>query len=152
MKKIAAAALAATMTLSVAAVPAEAASNKMTKVQGRNACQMTFDKPSDLQNLTNGLKDPVKVQKLLNGDNVDSALDFNDTSSKVGEAFGSSDQTSINDANNIAALRACADLKNYQSQPMTEGKRIGIILGVVFTALGLAASAAAPFVQQFLPF
>lgn len=94
----------------------------------------------------------MKVQKLLNGDNVDSALDFNDTSSKVGEAFGSSDQTSINDANNIAALRACADLKNYQSQPMTEGKRIGIILGVVFTALGLAASAAAPFVQQFLPF
>ncbi|MHA6602187.1 hypothetical protein ACX3UO_09825 [Corynebacterium coyleae] len=104
MKKIAAATLAATMALSLGAVDANAASNTMTKVQGRNACNMTFDKPSNIE-YTNGLKDPVKVKKLLDSDKANNLIDSAQTSSKIGEAFGSSDETSVNDANNLAITR-----------------------------------------------
>ena len=155
MKKIAAATLAATMALSLGAVDANAASNTMSKVQGRNACNMTFDKPSNIE-YTNGLKDPVKVKKLLDSDKANNLIDSAQTSSKIGEAFGSSDETSVNDANNLAALRACAQGETFKSQPITDSEKAGIIAGTVISALvligGVLAPVVGPMIQQFLPF
>ena len=145
MKKIAAAALAATMTLSVAAVPAEAASNKMSEYNTKCTLRLDGQRGGTVaRNQVRNNKDFASFTE----ENVGLVR----TSSDLGEAFSSSDAEVTAAANHAEAVQACIDGKNYQSQPMTEGKRIGIILGVVFTALSLAASAAAPFVQQFLPF
>lgn len=156
MKKMTAAALAATMTLSLGMAPAaDAASNTMTKVQGRTACNMTFDRPSDIS-LTNGLKDPKKVKdQLFNSEENFKVAEFTEASSVLGQAFGSSDAETVNDANNLAALRACAAGENYKSQPLSESDKAGIIAGTVILALLAIGGAVAPFVgpmiQQFLP-
>lgn len=74
------------------------------------------------------------------------------TSSDLGEAFGSSDPETIAAANNAEAVQACINGQNYQSQEMTTLKQVGIILGVVLPLLAAIGSAAAPAIQQFLPF
>lgn len=146
MKKFAAAALAATMTLSLGAAPAEAASNTMS--QYNTVCTLRLDGGQG-----SGTVQRAKIQNEtrfteFTAENVGLVR----TSSDVGEAFGSSDAETMAAANNAEAVQACIEGKNYQSQPMTTGKKVGIILGVVITALGLIAPAAAPFIQPFLPF
>ena len=146
MKKFAAAALAATMTLSLGAVPAQAASNTMSN--GGLTCNLRLDGGQGSGSVARlKIKNDQRFAKFT-AENVGLVR----TSSDMGEAFGSSDADTIAAANNAEAVQACINNQNYQSQPMTEGKKIGIILGLVLTALGMIASAAAPFIQQFLPF
>lgn len=58
-------------------------------------------------------------------------------------------------ANNAEAVQACMNGENYQSQPMSDGEKAGIIIGTIAVALVAIGSAAAPFVQpmiqQFMP-
>ena len=145
MKKFAAAALAATMTLSLAAVPAQAASNTMSN--GSLTCNLRLDGGQGSGSVPRlKIKNDQRFAKFT-AENVGLVR----TSSDVGEAFGSSDAETMAAANNAEAVQACIEGKNYQSQPMTTGKKVGIILGVVITARGLIAPAAAPFIQPFLP-
>lgn len=143
MKKIAAAALAATMTLSVAAVPAEAASNKMRG----NYCVIQLD-GDRVREVPRSVIRNDKDFAQFNSENVSMLR----TSSDLGEAFGSSDPETMAAANNAEAVQACINGQNYQSQEMTTLKQVGIILGVVLPLLAAIGSVAAPAIQQFLPF
>ena len=146
MKKFAAAALAATMALSLGAAPAQAASNTMSN--GGLTCNLRLDGGQGSGSVGRlKIKNDQRFAKF-----TEENVGLIRTSSDMGEAFGSSDADTIAAANNAEAVQACINNQNYQSQPMTEGKKIGIILGVVLTALGMIASAAAPFIQQFLTF
>lgn len=149
MKKFAAAALAATMTLSVATVPAEAASNTMSN--GSLTCNLRLDGGQG-----NGSVPRLKIKNdqrfaKFTAENVGLVR----TSSDVGEAFGSSDAETMAAANNAEAAQACIEGKNYQSQPMSDSEKAGIIIGTIAVALVAIGSAAAPFVQpmiqQFMP-
>ncbi|MDK8241886.1 hypothetical protein [Corynebacterium coyleae] len=154
MKKFAAATLAATMALSLGAVDANAASNTM--VNYNTTCSLTFDKPTGIKGLRNGTTTPKRVEDQLGSEEASKVVDFAQTSSKLGEAFGSSDETSVNDVNNLAALRACAQGENFKSQPTTDSEKAGIIAGTVISALvligGVLAPVVGPMIQQFLPF
>ena len=145
MKKFAAATLAATMTLSVATVPAEAASNRMTNYNF--GCRVVS--PLGTDNTT-----PDEAEQFLANDPemfADAVL----MSSYLAEAFGSSDSPTIEGRETVNAYKACVNRQNYQSQPMSDSEKAGIIIGTIAVALVAIGSAAAPFVQpmiqQFMP-
>ena len=149
MKKFAAAALAATMTLSLGAAPAEAASNRMSDYG--MVCNLHLDGQGSGSVYKNEIKKDKRYADLLTAENVGLVR----TSSDVGEAFGSSDADTIAAANNAEAVQACMNGENYQSQPMSDSKKAGIIIGVVLAVLAAIGSAAGPFIQpmlqQFMP-
>ena len=145
MKKFAAAALAAAMSLSVVAPAADAASNKMERHNYQNYCRIVLD------NGKGGLypqKDVEKAKdfKVLTDDNVGALR----ASADLGQAFGSSDADAIAAANNAEAIQACKEGKNYVSEEMDGWKQAGIIIGVILVALSGLASVAGPALQQFL--
>lgn len=160
MKKIAAAAVAATTTLSLVAPMAGAASNTMT---ADGYCQIVRDDATDLGFLSD--EDPISKNftpqeahwQYLNdlGGRADSFV----ASSRWGEALGSSDGTYAYDiryANNLRAVRACAEGKDFQSAPVAGAEKAGIIIGTVLLALAGVAAAASPlllpYIQKYLPF
>lgn len=147
MKKIAVAALAATMTVSLAAAPAaDAASNTIKGGGMQQTCTIKLDGQA-----------PVTVyrNKVKNGNQFSEFTDENvgllRTSSDLGEAFGSSDPDTIAAANNAEAIQACKDGKNYQSEEMTPLKQAGIIIGVIVAVGSFLAPVVMPAIQQFLP-
>lgn len=137
MKKLTTAAIAATMALSLTAPVADAASNKMGVHKGFRTCTITLD---------NGQRDTYYQLAVINDKG---AKDFNETttnaavaSSQLHQAFGSSDQTIIHEANKAQAINACKKGENFQSEMLSEGEKAGIIIGVVLTAVaGLAGLA-----------
>lgn len=148
MKKIAAATLAATMTLSLGVAPAaDAASNKISRSNYITYCTLSLDGVGTRTVAQHLVKNDKDYQRLLTQDNVSTLR----TSSDLGEAFGSSDAETVANVNNIEALQACMAGNDYQSQPMTDGKKAGIIIGVIALALSAIATLAAPFLQQFMP-
>mgnify|MGYP001758743142 FL=1 len=149
MKKIAAATLAATMALSLGAVDANAASNTMSN--GSLTCNLRLDGGQGSGSVPRlKIKNDQRFAKFT-AENVGLVR----TSSDVGEAFGSSDTETMAAANNAEAVQACIEGKNYQSQPMTTSKKVGIIAGTVISALvllgGVLAPIVQPMIQQFLP-
>lgn len=149
MKKFAAAALAATVSLSLAAAPAIAASNKMSGLAINPQCEIRLDSPTNIT-LKSGTHAQKDIAKKLNNPEFSKITGGMETSSKLGQAFGSSNQTDINDANNAAAIQACVNSQNYQSQPMSEGEKTGIIIAVVLGVIGAIVSAAWPVVAPML--
>lgn len=148
MKKITATTLAATMTLSLGMAPAaDAASNKISRSNYVTYCTLSLDGVGTQTVPQRQVKNDKEFQRLLTQENI-SALR---TSSDLGEAFGSSDAETVANVNNVEALQACLAGKDYQSQPMTDTKKAGIIIGVVIAILSAVATAAAPFLQQFMP-
>lgn len=146
VKKFAAAALAAAMSLSVVAPAADAASNTMER--NGTVCRISLD--GDLKGKS-GLWDRSKVirsQELgkLTEDNVGAVR----ASADLGQAFGSSDADAIAAANNAEAIQACKEGENYVSEEMDGWKQAGIIIGVILIALSGLASVAGPALQQFL--
>lgn len=142
MKKFAAAALAATMTLSVGAVPAQAASNTMTNYNF--GCRVVT--PLGTDNTT-----PDEAEQFLAND-PEKLANAVMTSSYLAEAFGSSDSATIEGRETVNAYQACVDRKNYKTTPMTDGTKAGIIAGTVIIDLLALGGAAWPFVQPYLPF
>ena len=146
MKKFAAAALAATMSLSVLSAPAaDAASNTMERYG--TVCRISLD--GDLKGKS-GRWDRSKLNQVkdlekLTEENVGAVR-----AADLGQAFGSSDADVIAAANNAEAIEACKDGKDYKSEPMDEWKQAGIIIGVIVAVLSVVASAAGPALQQFL--
>ena len=142
MKKFAAAALAATMTLSLGAVPAQAASNTMSNynTQCRVVSALGTDNTNPLEAEQFLANDPEKFSKAVL------------TSSYFAEAFGSSDSATIDGREAVNAYQACVDRKNYKTTPMTDGTKGGIIAGTVIIGLLALGGAAWPFIQPFLPF
>lgn len=159
MKKIAAAAVAATTTLSLVAPMAGAASNTMT---ADGYCQIVRDDATDLGFLSD--EDPISKnftpqeahwQYYAEPGNPDAFV----ASSRWGEALGSSDGTYAYDiryANNLRAVRACAEGKDFQSAPVAGAEKAGIIIGTVLLAIAGVAAAASPlllpYIQKYLPF
>lgn len=146
MKKFAAAALAAAMSLSVVAPAADAASNKMENYGA--VCRISLD--GDLKGKS-GRWDRSKVNRSqelgkLTEDNVGAVR----ASADLGQAFGSSDADAIAAANNAEAVQACKEGKDYVSGEMDGWKQAGIIIGVILVALSGLASVAGPALQQFL--
>jgi len=146
VKKIAAAALAATMTLSVGAVEAQAASNTMTNYNF--GCRVVTPLGSD--NTT-----PDEAEQFLAND-PEQLVNATMTSSYLAEAFGSSDSATIEARETVNAYKACVNRQNYKSEPMTDGTKAGIIAGTVIVGLIALGGAAWPFIQpmiqQYLPF
>lgn len=142
MKKFAAAALAATMTLSLGAVPAQAASNTMTNYNF--GCRVVT--PLGTDNTT-----PDEAEQFLAND-PEKLANAVMTSSYLAEAFGSSDSATIQGRETVNAYQACVDRKNYKTTPMTDGTKAGIIAGTVIIGLLALGGAAWPFVQPYLPF
>lgn len=150
MKKIAAAALAATMTLSVGAVEAQAASNTISGTYFNQTCNLYFDGIG--ARVVDQDKAESEFSKVIKSDGV-AALRL---SADMGESFGSSNSERVAQANNAEALDACIRGENYRSQPLTESAKAGYIAGTVIVALLAIGGAAAPFVQpliqKYLPF
>lgn len=148
MKKMTAAALAATMTLSLGMAPAADAASTTVKGGGTMAtCTIKLDGQAQAVTVyRNKIKNDKRFEQFT-AENVATVR----ASSDLGEAFGSSDAESIAIANNAEAVQACIEGKDYQSQPMTDTKKAGIIIGVVIAILGAVATAAAPFLQQMMP-
>ncbi|MGX0630701.1 hypothetical protein CAFEA_10890 [Corynebacterium afermentans subsp. afermentans] len=146
MKKFAAAALAATMTLPLGAVEAQAASNTMTNYNF--GCRVVT--PLGTDNTT-----PDEAEQFLAND-PEKLANAVMTSSYLAEAFGSSDSAAIEGRETVNAYQACVDRKNYKTTPMTDGTKAGIIAGTVILGLLALGGAAWPFiqpmVQQYLPF
>lgn len=146
MKKFAAAALAVTMSLSVLSAPAAgAASNTMKREYTVNYCQLSFDNGKSVVVRQNEVDDAEDL-KLFTEENVGAVR----ASADLGQAFGSSNEADVAFANNVEAIQACKDGKDYKSEPMDEWKQAGIIIGVIVAVLSVAASAAGPVLQQFL--
>ena len=148
MKKIAAATLVATMALSLGAVDANAASNKMSDYNF--TCNLYLDGVGFRTVKAN--EADKKFSDLVKSDNVE----FLRASSDLGQAFGSSDTDAIYAANNAEAIKACINKEDYSSPVMTDSKKAGIIAGTVISALvligGVLAPVVGPMIQQFLPF
>ena len=147
MKKFAAAALAATMSLSVLSAPAaDAASNTMERYG--TVCRISLD--GDLKGKS-GRWDRSKLNQVKDLENLtEENVGAVRASADLGQAFGSSDADVIAAANNAEAIEACKDGKDYKSEPMDEWKQAGIIIGVIVAVLSVVASAAGPALQQFL--
>lgn len=147
MKKIATAALAATMTLSIGAVEAKAASNTMNG----NSCLIQLDGERAKPVQRAYVRNHPDFKKF-----TEENVEFLRTSSNLGEALGSSDADITKGANNAEAVKACIDGVNYQSKALTDGEKAGIIAGTVIAGLIALGSVAWPFiqpmVQQYLPF
>lgn len=142
MKKIAAAAVAATMTVSLAAAPAaDAASNTMLK-DGRCYLQLEAGPSGKISK-----KDAEKALK-----EYESAAELLVASSELSQAFGSSSPEGVKEVNDLQAIQACAKGVNFQSTPMTKLKQAGIIIGVILAVIGAIAPIVAPMIQQHLPF
>lgn len=141
MKKIAAAAVAATMTVSLAAAPAaDAASNKMVG----NSCQIRLD------NGNRGTISRQEAEKKLK--DAEQAAELVVASSQLSQAFGSSSPEGIKEVNDLQAIQACAKGQNFESAPMTKLEQAGIIIGVILAVIGAIAPIVAPMIQQHLPF
>lgn len=150
MKKIAAAALAATMTLSLTAVDASAATNEMRGNDGYRLCVLTLD----------GQKDSIQVSPKQVDERVKDIVPNDDnallrTAADLGLAFGSSNTERINDANNVEAVKACKKGEDYKTADMTPGKKAVIIGSTVLAAIlaiaGLASPFVGPLMKQFMP-
>lgn len=154
MKKIASAALAATMTVSLAAAPtAGAASNTMTP---EGNCIVERDDAVDLGYIDYLGQDfnpqMAAWQNYAEPFPAGSAI----ASSRWGEALGSSDEYQIRYADNLQAVQACANSENFESKRVEGAEKAGIIIGTVLLAIAGVAAVAAPFmlpqIQKYLPF
>lgn len=141
MKGSAAAAVAAVMTLSTFAPAAGAASNKISHRDYVTYCTL------DLETEDSGTAKQVDVQRQLQGKQDQS--EFLAGSSKIGEAFGSSTSPEVED---FLALKACADGKDYQTTPLNQAEKAGIIIGVILGVLATLAPMVALYVKKYLPF
>ncbi|MDK8664514.1 MULTISPECIES: hypothetical protein [Corynebacterium] len=150
MKKIAAATLAATMTLSLGAVQANAATNEMRGTGDDRVCVLTLDGQKNKIEVA-----PAKVDEKVKDILPDNTNGLVRTSADLGQAFGSSDQELINGANNLEAIDACKKGVDYKTADMTAGKKAAIIgstvLAVILAIAGLASPFVGPMIQQFLP-
>jgi len=141
MKKFAAAAVAAAMTLSTLAPTADAASNKISHRNYVTYCTL------NLETQDSGTAKQVDVRRQLQGKEDQSELLAG--SSKIGEAFGSSKSPEVED---FLALKACVDGKDYQTTPLNQAEKVGIIMGIVLGVLATLAPMVAPYVKKYLPF
>lgn len=142
MKKFAAAAVAAAMTLSTLAPAADAASNKISYANGGTWCTVKLDGEKSFPT------SPTQAQTLLR--NIDDKSgEFYAGSSKIGEAFGGEPRPAVE---NYKALKACVDGKDYQTTPLNQAEKVGIIMGIVLGVLATLAPMVAPYVKKYLPF
>lgn len=149
MKKIAAAAVAATMTVSLAAAPAaDAASNTMSGSGRNETCTLYLEGVGRVTTTPNKVDDNRDIRKAFADENIGLVR----TSADLGQAFGSSDPELIALANNIDAVQACKASKDYKSKEMTTWEQAGIIIGVILAVIGAIAPIVAPMIQQHLPF
>ena len=141
MKKFAAAAVAAAMTLSTFAPAADAASNKISQKSHVSYCTL------ELETRASGTSKQTEIKKQL--DKFDKETELLAGSSKLGEAFGSSKSPEVED---FLALKACADGKDYQTTTMTKTEQVSIIMAVVIGIIATIAPMIMPHIKKLLPF
>ena len=151
MKKTAAISLSLAICLgSAGAVTADAASNEMNSPSMHRLCTLQLDGDDGSTVLSqsaaeDALKDKVPTDRLA----------LRRFAADFGEAFGSSNTSRINDANNAEALQACLKGQDYQTAEMTSGKRAAIVISTVLSVLIGIAGLASPFLSALnlnLPF
>ena len=135
MKKFTAAALAATMAVSLAAGPADAASNTMAGSKNLPVCKLDLDGIG-----AKSVAQEIVAKQGVEGVELNRLTGVQRTSAAVGEAFGSSENAAQQKANNAQAVQACLDGENYDSEPLEAGIKGGIIATVVLAVLGLIAN------------
>lgn len=148
MKKFAAAATAAALSLTLATAPtADAASNTYPWL-GANECRIFFYQDSIPRFI---YMTPEQAQAKVKDDQP---AVFAQTSSRLDQAFSSNDPNDELEA--VIAVQACAEKKNYQTKPMTTGERAGIIISVIVAVLAAVApailAALPPHIRQMIPF
>ena len=111
----------------------DAASNKMSYQYGQKYYTLKLD--SKNINAT-FLQSEVKKDKTLTA-LANKALPRAQQSSEPSEAFGSSHGHDAARMNDALAIQACLQGKDFQSTPMDEGKKAGIIIGFVLGIFGL---------------
>ena len=145
MKKITATVVATAMAASILAPAADAASNTMSTKNYQKHCTLKFDSPDMTQNNGTYKQESIKrwvatkqdLKKLADAD-----LTNLQQSSQLSEAFGSSNAADTAAINDGMALQACLQGKDFKAEPMDDGTKAGIIIGVVFTVLaGIAGLA-----------
>ncbi|WP_311476019.1 hypothetical protein [uncultured Corynebacterium sp.] len=145
MKKITATVVATAMAASMLAPTADAASNTMSTKNYQPQCTLKFDSPDMTQNNGTYKQESIKrwvatkqdLKKLADAD-----LTNLQQSSQLSEAFGSSNAADTAAINDGMALQACLQGKDFKAEPMDDGTKAGIIIGVVFTVLaGIAGLA-----------
>ena len=147
MKKITAAAVATAMTMSLAVAPAaDAATNRM---QSDGTCNLTMDDANDIEGFTPEL---AAWQLYAEPGSYEGTI----ASSRWGEATGSSQEYDVRYSNNLQAMEACAQKKDFDSSPVAGAEKAGIIIGTVLLALASVGLLALPFLapqlKRYLPF
>lgn len=145
MKKITATAVATAMTMSLAVAPtANAASNTMKG----DVCSLKLDEREDAE-LT-----PAEAWWELYA--TSSSYDAEITSSRWNDALGSSDTWEMAASNNLEALKACKESRDFNSAPVLGGEKAGFIIGTVLLALAAVGLLSLPFLapqlKRYLPF
>ena len=135
MKKFTAAAVAATMAVSLAAGPADAASNTMAGSKNTPVCKLELDGIG-----SKSVTQEIVAVKGIEGVELNKLTGIQRTAAAVGEAFGSTDTAAQQKANNAQAVQACLDGEDYKSEPLEAGIKGGIIATVVLAVLGLIAN------------
>ena len=135
MKKFTAAALAASMAVTLATGPADAASNTMAGNKNLPVCKLELDGIG-----SKNVAQEIVAKQGVEGVELNRLTGVQRTSAAVGEAFGSSDTSAQQKANNAQAVQACLDGEDYKSEPLEAGIKGGIIATVVLAVLGLIAN------------
>lgn len=145
MKKITTTVLATAMAASMLAPAADAASNTMSHKNYQPHCTLKFDSANMTKNNGTHTQNEVKIWVAQQADAkklAEADLTKLQQSSQVSEAFGSSTVEETAAINDGMALQACLQGKDFKAEPMDDGTKAGIIIGVVFTVLaGIAGLA-----------